>query len=73
MKKKQIVYIAIDRTNWRKINLLLTSLIWDKISLPIYFELLPKLGSSNRNEQINHILKIIPIFKDYKICLLGDR
>ncbi len=42
-------------------------------SLPIYFELLPKLGSSNRNEQINHILKIIPIFKDYKICLLGDR
>ncbi|NEQ12135.1 MAG: IS4 family transposase [Moorea sp. SIO4E2] len=69
----ELVYIAIDRTNWGKINLLVTSLIWDKRALPIYFTLMPKLGSSNLKEQSSHLSTIIPIFKDYKICLLGDR
>ncbi|WP_424100357.1 IS4 family transposase [Moorena producens] len=72
-EKNDLVYIAIDRTNWGKINLLVTSLIWDKRAFPIYFTLMPKLGSSNFKEQTTHISKIMPIFKDYRICLLGDR
>ncbi|AOW99557.1 transposase [Moorena producens PAL-8-15-08-1] len=73
LETDQLVYVVIDRTNWGKINLLVTSLIWDKRAFPIYFTLLPKLGSSNIKEQTCHISKIMPIFKDYKICLLGDR
>lgn len=70
---EKIIYIAIDRTNWCRINLFMVSIIWDKRAFPIYFILLPKLGSSNLKEQQNAITKVIPIFKDYKICVLGDR
>ncbi len=71
--EEKIIYVAIDRTNWSCINLLVTSIIWDKRAFPIYFELLPKLGSSNIDEQKTHLSKIIPLFKDYRICVLGDR
>lgn len=42
-----VVDLAIDRTTWGRVNLLMISLIWSKRAIPIYFELLPKLGSSN--------------------------
>jgi Transposase DDE domain len=70
---EKIVYIAIDRTNWGRINLFVTSIIWDKRGFPIYFELLPKLGSSNFDEQKAHLSKTIPLFNNYKLCVLGDR
>ena len=102
---ESLIYLAIDRTNWGRINLVMVSLIWDKSdaarswggsavlgvspmsncrgfpherlhqdrAFPIYFTLLPKLGSSNLTEQKSVLSKVIPIFKDYKICLLGDR
>ena len=69
----EIIYVAIDRTNWGRINLFMVSLIWDKRSFPIYWTLLPKLGSSNRKEQKSILSKVIPILKTYKICVLGDR
>ena len=47
--------------------------IWKKRAIPIYFELLGKLGSSNFAEQTAIFSKVIPIFKDYKMCVLGDR
>ena len=47
---QQVLYIAIDRTKWGCINLLMISLIWDKRALPIYWELLPKQGNSNARE-----------------------
>ncbi len=47
----QVLHIAIDRTSWGSINLLMVSLIVDKRALPIYGELLAKLGSSNLAEQ----------------------
>ncbi|MHC5611696.1 MAG: IS4 family transposase [Nostoc sp.] len=69
----KIIYVAIDRTNWNRINLFVVSIIWDKRAFPIYFELLPKLGSSNISEQQNLLSKVMPLFKSYKICVLGDR
>lgn len=42
-------------------------------AFPIYFTLLPKLGSSNLTEQQSILSKVIPIFKNYKVCVLGDR
>lgn len=70
---QQIIYLAIDRTNWGCINLFMVSVIWDKRSFPIYFELLSKLGSSNLDEQKRILSQVFPIVKDYNICVLGDR
>ena len=51
----------------------MVSVIWDKRAFPIYFTLLPKLGSSNITEQQSILSKVIPIFKNHKVCVLGDR
>jgi hypothetical protein len=51
----------------------MVSVVWDKRAFPVYFELLPKLGSSNISEQTAIMSKVLPIFKNYKICVLGDR
>jgi hypothetical protein len=69
----KVIYLAIDRTNWCRINLFMVSIIWDKRAFPIYFTLFPKLGSSNITEQKNIITKVIPLFNNYKVCILGDR
>ncbi|MHC5611382.1 MAG: IS4 family transposase [Nostoc sp.] len=69
----KIIYVAIDRTNWGRINLFMVSIIWDKRAFPIYFTLLPKLGSSNISEQKDLLSKVMPIFQNYKVCVLGDR
>ncbi len=70
---KQVVYIVIDRTSWGKINLLMISRIWEQRAIPIYFELLPKLGSSDFEEQQAASNRILPLFKGYKTVVLGDR
>ncbi len=70
---QQVLYLAIDRTNWDCINFLMISLIWEKRALPIYWELLPKKGNSNFEKQIAAISKVLSLFKDYKIVVLGDR
>ena len=70
---EKIIYLAIDRTNWCRINLFMVSIIWDKRAFPVYFTLLPKLGSSNIIEQKDIIAKVIPLFNNYKVCVLGDR
>lgn len=68
-----VIYLVIDRTNWSRINLLMISVVWQKRSFPIYFELLPKLGSSNIAEQKKALSQVIPIFNKYRVCVLGDR
>ena len=70
---EKLIYVAIDRTNWSCINLLMISVVWDKRAFPIYFELLPKLGSSNISEQQNALAQVMPLFQNYQICVLGDR
>ena len=71
--RSQVLYLAIDRTNWECINLLMISLIWDKRAIPIYFEWLPKKGSTNYEEQIAFCNKVLHLFKNYKTVVLGDR
>ena len=71
--EKQPIYLVIDRTIWQRQNLIMISLIYDKRAMPIYFELLPKLGSSNLTEQKRLFSQVIPLFKKYKTIVLGDR
>ena len=49
------------------------SLIYEQRAIPVYFEFLLKLGSSNFAEQTSVISKILPLFKNEQILLLGDR
>ncbi len=69
----EMLYIAIDRTIWRKINLMMISLIVNGRAIPIYFELLDHIGSSDAETQIEFLSRILPLFKDYKKVVLGDR
>lgn len=69
----QVIYLIIDRTSWGCINLFMVSVVWDKRASPIYFEFLPKLGSSNLDEQKGILSKALPLFKEYKVVVLGDR
>lgn len=72
-KPNEVLHIAIDRTSWGCINLLMVSWIEDKRAIPIYCQLLPKLGSSKFEEQKAIISKVLPLLKNYKVVVLGDR
>jgi len=69
----QTLSVAIDRTQWGCINLFTSALIWQKRAIPLYWCLLPKLGSSNLQEQTLAIQQVLPLFKEYKLMVLGDR
>jgi hypothetical protein len=69
----QAIYLVIDRTSWGYINLFMISVVWDKRAFPIYFELLPKFGASKFEEQKAVLTKVLPLFKPYKVVVLGDR
>lgn len=71
--ENQAVYVVIDRTSWGCINLIMVSVIYDQRAIPVYFELLPKLGSSNLMEQQRIFTKVLPLFTKYKTVILGDR
>ena len=69
----QVIYLVIDRTRWARVNLFMVSLVYEQRSIPIYFQLLNKLGSSNECEQTEILSSVLPLFVKYKVCLLGDR
>lgn len=69
----QPIYLVIDRTIWESKNLIMIRIIYDQRAIPIYFEFLSKLGSSNFDEQIKFVSHILPLFKGYKAIVLGDR
>jgi hypothetical protein len=70
---QSLLHLAIDRTSWSRINLLVVSLIWNKRAIPIYMIKLNKLGSSNLAEQQQVLTPVLQLLKSYKIVILGDR
>jgi hypothetical protein len=69
----EIVYLVIDRSQWREINLLMVSLVYNQRAIPVYFSLLPKKGNSNFEHQKQVLKPAIQLLKEYKIVVLGDR
>ena len=65
--------VAIARSQWGCINLFTIALIWQKRAIPLYWCLLPKLGNSNLPEQTLALQQVLPLFKEYKVIVLGDR
>jgi hypothetical protein len=58
---------------WGCINLFTLALIWQNRAIPLYWCLLPKLGNSNLSEQTLALQQVLPLLKEYKIIVLGDR
>lgn len=67
------LYIAIDRTTWGHINLLMVSLVWRKRGIPIYWQRLEKLGNSNLTAQQQVLRKALRALSAYNVVVLGDR
>ncbi|MEO1396999.1 MAG: hypothetical protein AAFV90_29325 [Cyanobacteria bacterium J06634_5] len=67
------VYVAIDRTTWRDINLLMASVVWKGRSIPLYWQCLGTLGNSHYNEQTAFLAVALPQLADYRVVVLGDR
>lgn len=67
------IYLAIDRTSWGVINILVVSVVYDHRAWPIYWNFLEKKGSSNLTEQQEVLSKIIGLLSDYVPVVLGDR
>lgn len=72
-KNQSVLMLAIDRTQWRHNNLFFISLIWSQRAIPLYWEILPKRGSTNLQEQQNLITPVLDLLQDYQIIILGDR
>jgi hypothetical protein len=70
--------LAMDRTNWdfgkTTINILMISVMWNGVGVPLIWTLLPKAGNSNTGERIDLLDRLAAIFPDMKIAsLAGDR
>jgi hypothetical protein len=70
---EQPIILAIDRTSWRKYNLLGVSWIIHGRAIPINWQLLDKLGCSNLDDQQSVIQPITCLLPAYSFVLLGDR
>jgi len=69
----QTLSIAIDRSQWGRINLFMVTLIWERRAIPLYWSLLPNLGNSNFESQTTNLQQVLPLFSEYKVIVLGDR
>ena len=67
------IIVILDRTHWKQNNLFVASLIWEKRAIPIYWQFLPKIGSSNLVEQQALLRPVIREFRGNKIVVVGDR
>lgn len=75
---KKAVYITIDRTNWfwgkSKINIFVLGVAYEGLSIPLFWQILPKAGNSNFWEQKALISRFINNFPPMAIAgLLADR
>ena len=70
--------LAIDRTNWdfgkATINILMISVVWNDIGVPLLWMLLPTAGNSHTSERTKLLDRLRAAFPDMKIAaLMGDR
>jgi len=65
--------VAMDRTQWKERNVFMVSLVWGTHALPVYWELLDQVGNSDLNTQKRLLKVALPLFKHYRVLVLGDR
>lgn len=70
--------LAMDRTNWdfgkTSINILMVSVIWNGVGIPLMWNLLPSEGNSKTPERTDMLDRLKAAFPDMRVArLLGDR
>lgn len=65
--------IVVDRTQWRELNILMVSLIWNQRAIPLNWQILSRKGNSNFDQHQALFTTVLPLLKNYKITVLGDR
>jgi hypothetical protein len=50
----------------------MVTIIWGNHALPIYWELLSKLGSSSFAEQKRVLVPVLGLLKPYPVVVIGD-
>ena len=70
--------LALDRTNWKvgvvDLNILMLSIVYRGIGVPVVWVVLPKAGNSDTDERITVMEIFLDLFGAQNIaCLLGDR
>ena len=73
LSENSTLYVAIDRTTWRDINLLMASIVWKGRAIPLYWQRLATLGNSHYDEQTAFLAGALPILANYRVVVLGDR
>ena len=71
--KNKMICLVIDRSQWREINLLMFSMVYNQRAIPVYFSLLSKKGNSSLEQQKQVLEPAIKLLKESKITVLGDR
>lgn len=65
--------VVVDRTQWRDKNLLMVSIIWQQRAIPLNWHFLTHKGNSSFAQQQAVIQTVLPLLKDYRVTVLGDR
>lgn len=65
--------IVVDRTQWRKLNLLMVSIVWQQRAIPLSWQFLPHKGNSSFTQQQALFTSVLPQLLGYQVTVLGDR
>ena len=73
IKSGEQLIIALDRTRWSSNNLLMVSAVWNKRSLPVYWQFMDKKGNSNLAQQKAILRPALRLLKRYQVVVVGER
>jgi hypothetical protein len=72
-ERGQRLLVVIDRTVWKRHNLLMVSIVSGKRTIPVYWQLLGKQGQSSLTEQQQVLRPVLEMVRQYQLVILGDR
>jgi hypothetical protein len=72
-REGKTLYLALDRTQWQGVNVLMVSVIYRGRALPLYWQFLSHSGSSGLAQQQAVLRPILARLKPYQVVVLGDR
>jgi hypothetical protein len=72
-REGQMLYLALDRTQWHGVNVLMASAIYRGRALPLYWQFLTHSGSSGLTQQQAVLRPLLTLLKPYQVIVLGDR
>lgn len=68
--KKELI-VVLDRTQWRELNLLMVSIVWNQRAIPLNWQFLPHCGNSNFSQQQAVLKPVLSLLNNYQVTVLG--